>query len=127
MTPVQKTLLGILKLHARKQKTCPTNEWLGEEMTTSTGVISTNMKLLNKGGWIKIEHKGGRRRIYITGTDHHTDWTAYKSDWDNSGERKERACLKCQRLFDSEGFGNRICPRCHASSEYRSLGSAFEV
>lgn len=26
--------------------------------------------------------------------------------------RKKRTCLKCQRLFDSRGPGNRICSRC---------------
>lgn len=27
-------------------------------------------------------------------------------------EMKKRTCLKCNRLFDSEGPGNRICKRC---------------
>ena len=27
-------------------------------------------------------------------------------------EAKKRTCLKCSRLFDSEGPGNRICRRC---------------
>ena len=27
-------------------------------------------------------------------------------------EAKKRTCLKCNRLFDSAGPGNRICPRC---------------
>ena len=27
-------------------------------------------------------------------------------------EAKKRTCLKCNRLFDSEGPGNRICRRC---------------
>ena len=27
-------------------------------------------------------------------------------------DEKKRTCLKCNRLFDSEGPGNRICPRC---------------
>lgn len=27
-------------------------------------------------------------------------------------EATKRTCLKCNKLFDSEGPGNRICPRC---------------
>ena len=27
-------------------------------------------------------------------------------------EMKKRTCLKCNRLFNSTGPGNRICPRC---------------
>lgn len=27
-------------------------------------------------------------------------------------EAKKRTCLKCNRLFNSEGPANRICPRC---------------
>lgn len=27
-------------------------------------------------------------------------------------ERKQRTCLKCNRLFDSEGPANRICRPC---------------
>ncbi len=27
-------------------------------------------------------------------------------------QRKLRTCLKCNRQFDSEGPGNRICERC---------------
>ena len=27
-------------------------------------------------------------------------------------DEKQRTCLKCSRLFDSEGPSNRICPRC---------------
>lgn len=27
-------------------------------------------------------------------------------------QRKQRTCLKCNRLFDSTGPGNRICRRC---------------
>lgn len=26
--------------------------------------------------------------------------------------RKKRTCLKCDKLFDSSGPGNRICRRC---------------
>jgi hypothetical protein len=26
--------------------------------------------------------------------------------------RKKRTCLKCDKLFDSSGWGNRICRRC---------------
>lgn len=27
-------------------------------------------------------------------------------------EKKKRTCLKCNKLFDSKGPGNRICKRC---------------
>jgi len=27
-------------------------------------------------------------------------------------ETKQRTCLKCRKLFDSAGPGNRICKRC---------------
>lgn len=29
-----------------------------------------------------------------------------------TGGRGKRVCLKCRENFDSEGVGNRICPRC---------------
>lgn len=32
----------------------------------------------------------------------------------------ERACLRCQRSFWSEGFGERICKRCKGTVEWRS-------
>lgn len=28
---------------------------------------------------------------------------------------KQRLCLKCRQPFASEGFGERICPRCKGS------------
>jgi hypothetical protein len=31
-----------------------------------------------------------------------------------------RACLRCRALFDSEGFGERICPRCKGSAIWKS-------
>tara|TARA_Y100000310_G_scaffold343675_1_gene452413 strand:- start:2286 stop:2669 length:384 start_codon:yes stop_codon:yes gene_type:complete len=127
MTPVQTALLKLLKAHARKSRTCPTNEQLGELLATSTGVVSTNIKLLADDGWISIEHKGGRRRVYISGTDDHTGWTVTKSHWGNPENKKQRKCLKCLKMFDSGGPGNRICKRCADTKEYRSLGSAFEI
>lgn len=32
----------------------------------------------------------------------------------------ERACLRCKALFQSEGFGERICPRCKATVLWKS-------
>lgn len=32
----------------------------------------------------------------------------------------ERACLRCKTLFQSEGFGERICPRCKGSVIWKS-------
>ncbi|SFS13993.1 hypothetical protein SAMN05444714_1634 [Yoonia litorea] len=32
----------------------------------------------------------------------------------------ERACLKCHKTFWSDGFGERICPRCKVSSVWRA-------
>ncbi len=32
-------------------------------------------------------------------------------------EAKKRTCLKCNKLFDSTGPGNRICPRCRQSND----------
>jgi uncharacterized paraquat-inducible protein A len=31
-----------------------------------------------------------------------------------------RACLRCKAVFQSEGFGERICPRCKGSSVWKS-------
>lgn len=33
---------------------------------------------------------------------------------------KERLCLKCRKAFDSEGFGERICPRCKSLTVWRN-------
>lgn len=35
-----------------------------------------------------------------------------------------RTCLTCQGIFLSEGFGNRICPRCKSGTAWR--GSAVD-
>jgi predicted RNA-binding Zn-ribbon protein involved in translation (DUF1610 family) len=32
----------------------------------------------------------------------------------------QRACLRCKVLFKSEGFGERICPRCKESTIWKS-------
>ena len=32
----------------------------------------------------------------------------------------ERACLCCKKAFWSEGFGERICPRCKSSNVWRN-------
>lgn len=32
----------------------------------------------------------------------------------------ERACLCCKKAFWSEGFGERVCPRCKASKTWRN-------
>ncbi len=33
---------------------------------------------------------------------------------------KNRPCLRCKIVFESEGFGDRICRRCKATSAWRS-------
>ena len=33
---------------------------------------------------------------------------------------KARSCLRCQALFWSEGFGQRICNRCKGSAVWRA-------
>ncbi|SIN84970.1 hypothetical protein SAMN05444002_0989 [Vannielia litorea] len=35
----------------------------------------------------------------------------------------ERLCLRCRSVFWSEGFGERICPRCKGSAVWRSAVS----
>jgi hypothetical protein len=34
----------------------------------------------------------------------------------NSKDRKERACLKCNKLFVSISAGNRLCVRCNTDN-----------
>ncbi len=31
-----------------------------------------------------------------------------------------RACLRCKTVFQSEGFGERVCPRCKGSAVWKS-------
>jgi hypothetical protein len=31
-----------------------------------------------------------------------------------------RACLRCKTVFQSEGFGERICPHCKGSAVWKS-------
>lgn len=33
---------------------------------------------------------------------------------------QERRCLRCGTAFRSEGFGQRICPRCKGSNAWRN-------
>jgi hypothetical protein len=35
----------------------------------------------------------------------------------------DRPCLRCRSIFWSEGFGERICPRCRGSAVWRSAVS----
>ncbi|MFN4100218.1 MAG: hypothetical protein ACK4GT_10610 [Pararhodobacter sp.] len=35
----------------------------------------------------------------------------------------KRACMRCATIFHSEGFGQRICPRCKGSQAWRSSGA----
>lgn len=37
---------------------------------------------------------------------------------------KERACLRCEAIFLSNGFGERICRRCKGSSSWRNAAPA---
>ncbi len=32
----------------------------------------------------------------------------------------QRACLRCKVPFQSEGFGERVCPRCKGSAIWKS-------
>jgi uncharacterized paraquat-inducible protein A len=32
----------------------------------------------------------------------------------------DRACLRCRAVFRSEGFGERICPRCKSTVSWRT-------
>lgn len=32
----------------------------------------------------------------------------------------ERGCLCCKKVFWSEGFGERVCPRCKSSNVWRN-------
>jgi len=32
----------------------------------------------------------------------------------------KRACMRCAAVFQSEGFGQRICPRCKGTQSWRS-------
>lgn len=36
----------------------------------------------------------------------------------------ERICLRCRTAFRSEGFGERICPRCKGSALWKSAAPA---
>lgn len=33
----------------------------------------------------------------------------------------QRICLRCKTLFQSAGFGERVCGRCKASTTWRSV------
>jgi hypothetical protein len=39
-------------------------------------------------------------------------------------QRKKRTCLKCDRLFDSAGPGNRICRRCQQINDRLPVSEA---
>lgn len=32
----------------------------------------------------------------------------------------KRVCLRCRTVFSSEGFGERICPRCKSSTFWKT-------
>lgn len=37
-------------------------------------------------------------------------------------ETKKRKCLRCDKVFDSTGSGNRLCDRCKQDSHYIGMG-----
>lgn len=32
----------------------------------------------------------------------------------------ERECLRCKTVFQSDGFGERVCPRCKGSAVWKT-------
>jgi len=38
-------------------------------------------------------------------------------------DKKERRCLKCSKMFMSNGIGNRICSKCTASNASIRMGT----
>ena len=40
-------------------------------------------------------------------------------------DRATRRCLMCNDQFESQGAGNRICPSCKATPEWRSSDAGF--
>ena len=46
-----------------------------------------------------------------------------ETDTDQILIRKNRQCLKCSMMFDSEWAGERICRTCKTSADYQQAGS----
>ncbi|MCB6176512.1 hypothetical protein LHP98_00015 [Rhodobacter sp. Har01] len=38
----------------------------------------------------------------------------------------DRVCMRCKVTFRSEGFGERICPRCKSSVSWRTFVSVSD-
>ena len=47
-----------------------------------------------------------------------------KPQSDRLNERKKRSCLMCAKNFESEHFGQRVCPTCKGTAAWRSGGEA---
>lgn len=41
-------------------------------------------------------------------------------------KKATRKCLGCGEQFESDGFGNRICPRCKGSVAFKTGENSFE-
>ena len=47
-----------------------------------------------------------------------------KPQSDRQNEQKKRPCLMCSKPFESEHFGQRVCPTCKSTAAWRSGGEA---
>lgn len=57
-------------------------------------------------------------------TDSKVGWKRDAADARPPAPRRDmpakRPCLRCSMIFGSDGFGDRICPRCKSSKSWRS-------
>ena len=47
-----------------------------------------------------------------------SDEEAIQTFFSKYNKRRERYCIKCFKLFESEGYHNRKCPVCRHHEEY---------
>ena len=61
--------------------------------------------------------------IVRTNKDQELCKAIYKTRTSGGGPTKQRACLRCGKVFESIGRGNRICPGCHLTNTQQSATS----
>jgi len=118
--PAGLRLYRVMEKSSKAGEVCPTTRDL-----VVAGIGGDNARVnrlfgdLIKRGLITVRCVGGHQRRIVTIVETGLT-TSDKVGWGARKNGDNRNCLKCHRDFMSTWMGNRICPVCRDSSEWRS-------
>lgn len=129
-------VLALLEQAAAAGAPAPTDDALGAAADISCSRAGRAIARLVTAGKIRVRRPSYHARvieIVATGTatlptKPRPPVSAYcDRRFARRGEGRDRNCLRCRRTFRSEWAGERVCPRCKSTKEYRSANSSFEA